>query len=301
MEQRIAPLIERRGYYVMRNEEYEDPDTGKSREIDIQALRMVSLYRAEYDDLLSSTMIASCRNNHLPIVLFTHRNPLRGIDRVMDVPKAGFPSTVQLDGGGEESIETFLDLGKKHHFYTIPRIARQYCRIKTTGSGKSAVYTADHGDLHSDVESLIKAVNAAILEQEPDATYLKEVASRTGVDADDGINLNFIYPMVIVAGDLYECRQSKAGVRIDECNHAVFIREIKSRVIKGEFCIDFVRESYVKSYLSKLDREFRYFEKRLKTHRTRLRKDVIREIRNLARELPAAASATRSFPTEFLR
>ncbi len=108
MEQRIAPLFERRGYYVVRNQEYEDPDTGKSREIDIHALRLVSLYRADYDDLLNSTIIASCKNNHLPIVLFSHHNPLRGMDRAMDIPKAGFPLTVRLGDDDEESIETFL-------------------------------------------------------------------------------------------------------------------------------------------------------------------------------------------------
>jgi len=51
MEQRIVPVLGRHGYFVTPNHEYEDPDTGKSREIDIHALNLVSLYRRDYDDL----------------------------------------------------------------------------------------------------------------------------------------------------------------------------------------------------------------------------------------------------------
>jgi len=283
MEQRIAPLLERRGYMVTPNQEYEDPDTGKSREIDLHALRLEFLLRKHYDDILNSTVIASCKNNYLPIVLFTHRNPLRGIAEAMSVSKAGFPLTVERSYG-EESIEPFLGLGDCHHFYKATRIARQYCRIKEAKVGRNTQSIADHGDLHTDIDSLIKAVNADILGYKPKPEYLRDV--QLSKNEEDGINLNFIYPVVILSGELYECRQTKKETTIKPSNHIVYVRTVESRLLKGEFFIDFIRESYLGRYLRQLDREFQFIHRRLKSNRIQLRRNSMREQRTLAAKQP---------------
>ena len=278
MEQRIVPVLGRHGYFVTPNHEYEDPDTGKSREIDIHALNLVSLYRRDYDDLLTSTILASCKNNHLPFVLFTHANMLRGVDAAMSIPKTGFPLEVERSGSSD-SIETFLRLGNYHHYYSVHRVASQYCRLKETKQGKNVDYMADHGDLHDDLDSLIKAVNAEILEYKPLPSYLNSLNLK---EEEDDINLVLIYPVIIFAGEMYECRQTKQGVIIRASNHIVFVRRVKSRVIKGEFFVDFVRESYLNRYLTVIQREFETIEKRLRSNRKLLRKNVMREMRALA-------------------
>ncbi len=283
MEQRIAPLLERRGYMVTPNQEYEDPDTGKSREIDLHALRLEFLLREHYDDMLNSTVIASCKNNYLPIVLFTHRNRLRGIAEAMSISKAGFPLTVERSYG-EQSIEPFLGLGDSHHFYKATRIARQYCRIKEVKAGRDTQYIADHGDLRTDIDSLIKAVNAEILEYKPTPECLRDL--QASKKEDDGINLNFIYPVVILSGELYECRQAKKEATIRASNHIVYVRRVESRVLKGEFFIDFIRESYLGRYLRQLDQEFQFIHKRLKSNRNQLRRNSMREQRALAAKQP---------------
>jgi hypothetical protein len=292
MEQRIAPSLEQQGYFVTRNLEYEDPDTGKSREIDLHALRVVLLSRPRLQDLLTQTVIASCKNNHLPIVLFTYSNPLRGIIEVMEIPKVGFPLTVKTKDE-IESIESFLNLGRSHHFYGASHVARQYCRIKETKAGTQATYMADHGELQSDIDSLIRAVNAEILDFKQDPEYLREF--RSSHSSENDINLNFIYPVVILAGDMYDCRQTRKGVTIKPSNHILFVREVKSRSIKGEFCVDFIRESYLGRYLAHIDLEFEFIEKRMKANRRRLRREVAREIRDLPVEetnIPDSSEAT---------
>ncbi len=218
MEQRIAPLLERRGYMVTPNQEYEDPDTGKSREIDLHALRLEFLLREHYDDMLNSTVIASCKN------------------------------------------------------------------IKEVKAGRDTQYIADHGDLRTDIDSLIKAVNAEILEYKPTPECLRDL--QASKKEDDGINLNFIYPVVILSGELYECRQAKKEATIRASNHIVYVRRVESRVLKGEFFIDFIRESYLGRYLRQLDQEFQFIHKRLKSNRNQLRRNSMREQRALAAKQP---------------
>jgi len=284
MEQRLTPVLERRDYLVTPSHEYEDPDTGKSREIDLHALRLVWLYKKEYDDWLNFTILGSCRNNHLPVILFTHTNPLRGIEAAMSIPKAGYPITVQTKND-IISIEEFLQLGEHHHYYTTRRIASQYCRLREIKSGKLAQLIADHGDLHDDLDSLVKAVNAEVVHLKPDGDYLRELRPE---QEDDGFNINIIYPIVILAGDLYECRYAGKKAVIERRNHIVMLRRIQSRLIKDEIFVDFVQEKHFNQYLSLLEREFDFIAARLKANRRRLRRDALRELRDLARGLPIA-------------
>jgi hypothetical protein len=101
MEQRLCPVIERRGYLVTPNHEYQDPDTGKSREIDVHALAVVSLYRNTFDDMLTSTLLVACKNNHFPVVTFAHHNYLRGVP-VTSISKAGFPLQVSRSNSTDD-------------------------------------------------------------------------------------------------------------------------------------------------------------------------------------------------------
>src|SRR5262249_2432952 len=113
----------------------------------------------------------------------------------------------------------------------------------------------------------------------PSAEYLHELQSTKPLE--DGINLDFIYPVVVIAGQMYECQQRKKEVIIEPADHIIFVRAVKSRFIKGEFFVDFVRETYLPRYLRKLDREFDFIKKKLKPHRVELRRNVIREMRAL--------------------
>jgi hypothetical protein len=47
LEQRVCPIIEKYGFLTTPNEPYQDQDTGKSREMDVHAVKLNSLYRDE--------------------------------------------------------------------------------------------------------------------------------------------------------------------------------------------------------------------------------------------------------------
>jgi hypothetical protein len=279
MEQRVAPVLERYGYMVTPNDEYEDPDTGKSREIDIHALSMRSLYRREFQDLFNVVILGACRNNELPVVAFSSRN--FGLASINELPVAGYPQTIAHDEGTER-LDSYLSLDDRLHFYTAKRVATQYCRL----AHRSGVFVADHGDLYSDLDSLVKAVAANIADWKVPDSRLPEL-DLSGTE--DDVNLAVIFPVVIFAGDLYECWQTKTKVHIRPVNHVVFLRRISARGLKGEFFVDFVRESYLRKFLSLIDREVDWLERRLRSKRVLLRQNVMRELREATASLHLAS------------
>jgi hypothetical protein len=70
LEQRVEPIIKNSGYYVETNPIFRDPDTDKSREIDISALAGVGVYRKE-GSFIFPNLLCECENNFQPIVFFT--------------------------------------------------------------------------------------------------------------------------------------------------------------------------------------------------------------------------------------
>lgn len=76
LEQRICPKIEKQGFFADPNTEFQDQDTGKSREIDIYALNMSSLYRDSFDDVFNVILLIECKTNSTPVIFFTQKNPI---------------------------------------------------------------------------------------------------------------------------------------------------------------------------------------------------------------------------------
>jgi hypothetical protein len=302
MEQRVCPVIRRHGFIVTPNHVYEDQDTGKSREVDIHALYIEPIANQnDWDNHFTPTLIASCKNNHLPVVAFMHANSLHGVDVTNPIPKAGYPleifkkpdeiNKINDIGKAEEfelkisdettEIEEFLHFGEFHHFYRARYIASQYCRITELKQKqkKAPIYVADHGDLHDDLDSLVKAVEAEIASyKEASLRQAQELKPNT---KDDDINFVIIYPVVIFSGEIYECRLTRSGAQLRPTNHVVFMRRVQSKTVKGEFYIDLIRESYLGRYLGTINRECKEIKKRLRQHHKILRESVAQHLREL--------------------
>jgi len=75
LEQRVEPIIRQAFGYVETNPVFRDPDTGKSREIDIRALGGVGVYRKE-GSFIFPMLLCECENNSQPIVFFTSESPI---------------------------------------------------------------------------------------------------------------------------------------------------------------------------------------------------------------------------------
>jgi hypothetical protein len=234
------------------------------------------VFRKKFNDLFSPTFLVSCKNNHLPVVLFSHRNDLEGVSGMTPFAKAGYPLEVQRQNE-LDSVEELLKFEQFHHYYRAPNVASQYCRLIEKRHG-NLKHIAEHGDLYADLESLVKAVDAERQSYIADEKYLFKIQA----DAEEeDINFVPIYPVVILRHEFYECVQTRRGVRIREANHAVLLHRTESRLLKSQVCIDFIRESYLNRYLNMIETECDEMQKRLLKHRKVLRQNALREMRQL--------------------
>ena len=88
LEQRVEVVLEKNFYFVTTNDAYPDPVTGKSREIDINAL---SAFKLSKDlDFLFSRFLCECENNHQPVVFFVKDSPVTFLNSIY-LKCAGLP------------------------------------------------------------------------------------------------------------------------------------------------------------------------------------------------------------------
>ena len=135
LEYRLEGLLRRKGYYVDANASFPAPDTGKSRELDINATFPIQAGPKEFD-FVWPVLIIECVNNPQPIGLMT-KEPLVAFLNVEDFRIAGIPAKILVPRKGWRSIHEFLQMDEYHH-YCRGRIATQFCsftkrRTRTDG------------------------------------------------------------------------------------------------------------------------------------------------------------------------
>ena len=97
LEQRVEPIIRQAFGYVETNPVFRDPDTGKSREIDIRAMAGVQVYRKE-EGFIFPMLLCECENNSQPTVFFTSESTASSTycDDLLRVSVTFPPKTVAL-------------------------------------------------------------------------------------------------------------------------------------------------------------------------------------------------------------
>ncbi len=61
LEQRVEPILTEAGFYVQMNAAYADPETGKSRELDISAISAISVFKFLRKNLFSQCFFANVK------------------------------------------------------------------------------------------------------------------------------------------------------------------------------------------------------------------------------------------------
>ena len=273
LEQRVCPIIERYGFRTTPNEQYQDQDTGKSREIDVHAVNLNSLYRSEFTDTFETILLIECKNNSTPVVFFTQENP---------IPESVFGYTVlngypdgiyEKDPEGVTSIEDYFHFEKFHHNYKVKWIARQFCQLKPKVIGKGSPkqkieWEVSHEGLYESTESLTKATDY----------YSSELRSGLVLEEDtkDFIHLGMIYPILLFAGQIFECRIIGKKYGLFERKHLTFYKTIQSKTLEGTYHIDVIQENYLSKFLSIVNEENDKIVNRLKRKRNLLKANVER-------------------------
>ncbi|MEG8946410.1 hypothetical protein [Rosettibacter firmus] len=275
LEQRICPIIERHGFLTTPNEQYQDQDTGKSREIDVHAIKLNSLYRNEFTDIFETILLIECKNNQTPVVFFTQENPIPElVFGYIDLD--GYPDGIyekESESEGVTSIEDYFHFEKFHHYFKVKWIARQFCqmrpRIIAKGNRNQKIeWEVSHEGLYESIEGLIKATDF----------YSSELKRSIVLEEDtkDFIHLGIVYPILLFSGQIFECRVKGRNYRIYERKHLTFYKEIQSKTLQGTYHIDVVQENYLSRFLSIVNEENDKIVNRLKRKRDLLKANVER-------------------------
>ena len=273
LEQRICPIIEKYYFLTTPNEQYQDQDTGKSREIDVYANNLNSLYRNEFTDIFEIILLIECKNNFAPVIFFTQNNPIP--ESVFGyVTLNGYPHGIY-----EKKTERVIPIEDYFHFerfchnYKVKWIARQFCKLKpkiiSKGSPKQKIeWEITHESLYESIEGLIKATDY----------YSSEIKNSNVLEngTKDFIHLGMIYPILLLAGKIFECRIIGKKYKLFERKHLTFYKTIQSKTLKGTYHIDVIHEDYLPKYLNIINEENDNIVNRLKRKRNLLKKNVER-------------------------
>jgi putative sterol carrier protein len=264
LEQRVEGVLEKAGYYVETNAAYPDPITGKSREIDIEA---ITGFRISKDyDFIFVRLICECENNQKPVVFFIKKSPISFLHHE-EVKAAGIP--VQFlekristkhgykfkSSGSYIGLPDFLRFEKYHHYCKGP-ISTQYCTF--TRKNENSPWVAFHSDSqHDSLTSLIFALEAEI--DEYYKSYVVPSKNET-----EYINMEIYYPLLVLQGPLYSAEIKNKKLELKTCNHIQYRKDYFSKDKHDTYQIDVITESFLPKFLKIIEGEMEKAKKILK-------------------------------------
>ena len=257
LEQRVEPILVQGGFfYVQTNPVFPDPDTGKSREIDISALSATRIYKKGYN-FIFPMILCECENNAQPIVFFTKESPIPFMHHEQ-VKVSGIPVKFwQKDG--YISFSEFTGMEKFHHYCKGP-VATQYCTFQLK-KDKSSWMALHNEEQHDTFNSLLKAVDYEIAEHF-DIWFLPDK-----VDEEE-INIQIYYPLVIFQGSLCSATLKNNQLTLRKSKHIQFRKELflpRTNEVEA-YQIDVITEEYLPDYLkiieSEIEKVRRVFQRR---------------------------------------
>jgi len=270
LEQRVETILAEEGYYVQTNPVFPDPDTGKSREIDITAISATHIYKKGFD-FIFPMMLCECENNSQPVVFFTKKSPI-SFTHHEEVRISGIPVQFWQDDGFV-SLSEFTGMGKFHH-YCKEATATQYCTFQLK-KDKSSWIALHIEEQHDTFNSLIKALDYEI------AKHFDDWSLPDKVD-EENINIQIYYPLVILQGNLYSATLEGNKLALRKSKHIQFRKELfLSRTNEVEtYQIDVITEGYLPDYLKIINTEIGKIKKIFQRHRS----DILTSIEKIVEE-----------------
>lgn len=238
MEQEVATLLEALNFHVRTNWAFQDIDEGKSREIDVRAIKRVA-HNEEKQLSAFVEIIAECKNSKNPFIFIGR--PKNQIDNQLPPQELVFPiakyEARNPQGPGLQQKDAFFHLSfdKVHHDFERDTKAVQFCRI----SPKKPRWEVNHGGLY---DSIFYPMAKAFTGQKEDIP----IATRPG----DWRYFWLLVPMVITSGDIFYVDSMEAEPVPQKVNHVTFKREIRSGKLDGIFTVEFVRQNQFEAFVS---------------------------------------------------
>lgn len=228
MEQEVATELESLGLHVWTSWAFEDPDEGKSREIDVRAIKRVAVDEQKKISAFVEFLV-ECKNSTNPFV-FLGRPKSRTDDAYVPQELVLPGQHLTTDNRMYQPNNPFFQLGfhRIHHGTIAPNKAVQFCRINR----KNGTWDANHGGLFNSMfYPLAKALTAR----------KKEFASEQS--RMPWRDFWCFVPIVVTSGQIYYVDATDPEPSPQERDFVSFQRDIKSGDLQGVFAVDFVRQN----------------------------------------------------------
>jgi hypothetical protein len=265
LEGRVYDLIRRRKEYVEANVAYPDPVTGKSRELDVYAMRGEKAGPGRWDYLFR-VLVIECVNNPQPVAFFT-REPVVDYFDVSQIKLAGLPVKIPARTKRNQwiSLPEWLEMDRYHH-YRRGRVATQFCSFIRKG-GQKGVWMATH--LEDQFDSFRKLCVAV-------EHYREKHFESWTFRGHESINVELYYPVLILQGEMMEIRRSKASFKTIIADHVLFHQSVWTGKEQEDYCIDVITESYLPTFLRLSGMELVRTARRLRSKYKEVRASVDR-------------------------
>lgn len=267
LESRLETLLQKAAYYVEANHSYPDPDTGKTRELDLFAMGAVKAGPRERD-FIFPVLLIECVNNPQPLALIT-KEPQVGFLHHQDVKHAGLPVKFQSEARTWQPLPDYLSLDKFHH-YCKGRVATQFCSFRQKKDQRNREWMALHEDAQFDCFRKLCAAT----------DYFQDHHFKSWrFGGPEFVNIEFYYPVLVVAGELFEARPGRSSVRLARKSHLQFRR---SEIVRGgaeNYQIDVVTESFFPRYLRLVEGEVEAIARRFRRRHKAVRAALDRIVR----------------------
>ena len=242
MEQEVATQLEALDFHVSTNMAFEDIEEGKSREIDVSAIKRVA-HNEEKKLSAFVEIIAECKNSTNPFVFIGR--PKNQTDNWDPPQEFVFPrgKYSKQQKGTAKNVGTiyledpFFHLGfdKVHYDFVSETKAVQFCRVERKGKG----WHANHGGLYDSIfYPMVKAFIAR-----------KRQILRENRQSSEHCFWLFV-PMVIISGDILYVDSMAANPQPEARTNVSFKREIKSEKLNGVYTVAFVNQKHLERYIS---------------------------------------------------
>ena len=272
LESRVEKALSDEGYYVEANSAYPDPETGKSRELDVYAMAATKAGRDEYDYVFAVLLI-ECVNNPEPIAFIT-KEPLVGFLHHQEVKLSGLSVKIpaKKPRGSWEALPDFLGMDKYHH-YCKGRVATQFCSFSR--KKKDQEWMASHNPEQFDS---FRKLSAAV------EYFIDHHYKSWQFGTDEWLNVEFYYPVLLLQGLLLDARPSKRSLRVMRANHIQYRRSALIGREQVEYQVDVVTEDFFPQYLKIVQTEISKTTRLLRRRNLIVRK-AIEKIARSARPL----------------
>jgi hypothetical protein len=239
MEQEVASTLEALGYHVFTSWAFEDSDEGKSREMDVRAIRRVAHNEAKKLSAFVEILV-ECKNSANPVVFIErpknqpdrHRSPM---ELVFPLSKYTASKKIEASKAISRSTDAFVHLGfdTLHCDFKAQNKAVQFCRIDRKGNG----WHANHGGLYDAIfYPMAKAITSR----------LAEIRKSSG----EWKYFWFLIPLIVVSGKMFSIDSTKADAKPVLRKFVTFTRELRSQKLNGHFSLEFVRQENLAEFVA---------------------------------------------------